>query len=184
MVFEGKAWACISDDMDMFVYGCPRVIRYLSLTSKTYALYETSKICDLLEVTINELRQVSVLSGTDYNIHKTYDRCENKDQQQTNIQQENKDIVDHTTQKTFSNSMMLFKKYKSYSKQVTDMEETFYEWLLSQNNINKEEYDILINVCKMFVIKESEPSIQEKKELTINKERLMKVMSKEGFLWC
>jgi len=27
MVRSGKAWACLSDDMDMFVYGCTRVLR-------------------------------------------------------------------------------------------------------------------------------------------------------------
>ena len=31
MVQKNKAYACLSEDMDMFVYGCNRVLRYFSL---------------------------------------------------------------------------------------------------------------------------------------------------------
>ena len=31
MVINNKAFACLSEDMDLFVYGCPRVLRYFSL---------------------------------------------------------------------------------------------------------------------------------------------------------
>ena len=35
LVIDKKAWACLSDDMDMFVYGCTRVIRHISLLNHT-----------------------------------------------------------------------------------------------------------------------------------------------------
>ena len=66
-VLEGKAWACLSEDMDMFVYGCPRVLRYLSLLHHTCILYETHSILANLEVTQKEFREMCILSGTDYN---------------------------------------------------------------------------------------------------------------------
>ena len=31
MVISNQAYACLSEDTDLFVYGCPRVLRYISL---------------------------------------------------------------------------------------------------------------------------------------------------------
>ena len=66
LVQKRYAWACISEDMDMFVYGCPRVIRYLSLLSKSGVLYEQESILSELGIDQNRFREICVLSGTDY----------------------------------------------------------------------------------------------------------------------
>lgn len=68
MVLSGKAWACLSDDMDMFVYGCPRVLRHLSLTHNTVLVYDINHILNDLRISLDIFRQIAVLSGTDYNI--------------------------------------------------------------------------------------------------------------------
>ena len=39
LVNSGKAYACLSEDMDLFVYGCKRVLRYLSLLNSTVIEY-------------------------------------------------------------------------------------------------------------------------------------------------
>ena len=70
LVLSGKAWACISDDMDMFLYGCPRVLRHLSLMHGTVLVYETEQILNDIRMTLDTFRQIMVLSGTDYNIHQ------------------------------------------------------------------------------------------------------------------
>ena len=57
-VQSGRAWGCISDDMDMFVYGCPRVIRYLSLLNHTAVIYDMKGILENLGVTQKELREI------------------------------------------------------------------------------------------------------------------------------
>jgi 5'-3' exonuclease len=49
LVKIGKAWACMSDDMDMFLYGCQFVIRNLSLMNHTVILYDTTKILKELD---------------------------------------------------------------------------------------------------------------------------------------
>ena len=67
LTIKGKVWACLSEDMDMFVYGCPRVIRYLSLLNHTAVIYDTKGILENLGVTQKELREICVISGTDYN---------------------------------------------------------------------------------------------------------------------
>jgi len=67
LTIKGKVWACLSEDMDMFVYGCPRVIRYLSLLNHTAVIYDMKGILENLGISQKELREICVLSGTDYN---------------------------------------------------------------------------------------------------------------------
>lgn len=71
MVIKKKAWACLSDDMDMFLYGCKRVIRNISLMNHTCYYYNMDNILYELDMSMNIFRQIMVLSGTDYNIHDT-----------------------------------------------------------------------------------------------------------------
>ena len=44
LVIKKKVWACLSEDMDLFVYGCTRVLRYFSLIGHTVVLYYTKGI--------------------------------------------------------------------------------------------------------------------------------------------
>lgn len=66
LVKSGKAWGCMSDDMDMFVYGCPRVFRQLSMLNHSILSYDTIAILGDLEMDLDTFRQIAVLSGTDY----------------------------------------------------------------------------------------------------------------------
>jgi flap endonuclease-1 len=67
LVIKKIAYACLSEDMDLFLYGCPRVLRYLSLLNESMVLYNLSEILKELEISLSEFRQICVLSGTDYN---------------------------------------------------------------------------------------------------------------------
>ena len=58
LVLKGKVWACLSEDMDMFVYGCHRVIRYFSLLNHTAVLYDLKGILDNLGISQKELREI------------------------------------------------------------------------------------------------------------------------------
>jgi len=69
IVQSGIAWACLSDDMDMFVYGCTRILRHVSLLKHTAILYDLPSVLNDLSISLSEFRKVSILSGTDYNIH-------------------------------------------------------------------------------------------------------------------
>jgi flap endonuclease-1 len=68
LVKHGFAWACLSDDMDMFLYGCPRVIRHLSLLNHEGVLYDTAQILIDLDMDQAVFNDIAILSGTDYNI--------------------------------------------------------------------------------------------------------------------
>jgi hypothetical protein len=70
LVKSNYAWACVSDDMDMFLYGCPRVLRHVSLLNHTAVLYDTEHILWDLQMSMDTFRDIMVLSGTDYNIHQ------------------------------------------------------------------------------------------------------------------
>lgn len=62
----GLAFACMSDDMDMFLYGCPRVMRHVNLWHGTCVEYRLELILQELGVTLDGFRMICVLSGTDY----------------------------------------------------------------------------------------------------------------------
>ena len=68
MVQKRIAYACLSEDMDMFVYGCPRVLRYLSLLKANVVLYDLAGILNRLKINFQDFQDICVLSGTDYNL--------------------------------------------------------------------------------------------------------------------
>lgn len=70
LVKKKIAWACISEDMDMFVYGCPRVLRNYNLKKGTMTKYEMSDILKNLRMSQYQFREVCLLAGTDYNKSK------------------------------------------------------------------------------------------------------------------
>lgn len=67
LVRKRKVWACMTEDMDMFVYGCQRVLRNFNLEKATMTLYSMMDILKNLKMTQNEFRDICLLSGTDYN---------------------------------------------------------------------------------------------------------------------
>ena len=69
LVKSGEAWACLSDDMDMFIYGCPRVLRHISLVKHTVILYDLDKMLEELNLSLTNFKTIAILSGTDYNIN-------------------------------------------------------------------------------------------------------------------
>ena len=116
-----KVWGCLSEDMDMFVYGCPRVIRYLSLLNHTAVVYDLKGILNNLGITQKELRDICVLSGTDYNIE-----C-------------------HDTPNILNTNLKLFKKYHKSNKNIS-----FYEWLNENKKNYIKDYDLLLRICNIF----------------------------------
>jgi 5'-3' exonuclease len=99
LVKHNYAWACMSDDMDMFLYGCPRVIRHVSLSNQTATLYDTMRILKELRMNLKAFKEILVLSGTDYNMHD-----------KTSL---------HET----------IKYYLQYTKSVDPSTTSFYDWL-------------------------------------------------------
>tara|TARA_Y100000389_G_scaffold205099_1_gene263138 strand:+ start:21186 stop:22100 length:915 start_codon:yes stop_codon:yes gene_type:complete len=71
MVIDNHAWGCVSDDMDMFVLGCPRVFRYFNTFNDTLVLYDTELILKQLGTTMDDFKTLCVIGGTDYSSSNT-----------------------------------------------------------------------------------------------------------------
>ena len=65
-VKSNQAHAVISDDMDMLVHGCPATIRNLNVNTGECTAYYLNVILYELNMTIQQFREIMVLSGTDY----------------------------------------------------------------------------------------------------------------------
>jgi flap endonuclease-1 len=183
LVSKNIVYACLSEDTDMFVYGCSRVLRYLSLTSSTAILYDFQEIIKTLDMTTYEFRQLCIIYGCDY-------LPKNEKQNYKNM--------------TIFNSYKMFKSYKEYYTNIVGSEndiinssekfiETvddnpdFYKWLLSQNNNMSSYINEASKIIDLFDI-----SSYDNLELydnvkimngPIDRKRLIEVMQKENFIF-
>ena len=65
-----KVFACLSEDTDMFVFGCCYVLRYFSILHHNVIIYNLKSILRELQLTTKEFKWLCVVSGTDYNNDK------------------------------------------------------------------------------------------------------------------
>lgn len=159
LTIKEKVWACLSEDMDMFVYGCPRVVRYLSLLNHTAVIYDLKGILGNLGITQKELREICVLSGTDYNI-------DNEDKSHT-----------------LTNTLKYFKKYHKSNVKVG-----FYEWLITNYENYIEDYEFLKKIYDMFDLSQAHYNIKAFEKIRIANGPIMKdninnILKLDGFLF-
>jgi flap endonuclease-1 len=64
---RGDVYAILSDDMDMVISGCSLVIRNLNMSTHEAVIYDNDKIVNDLNISLEDLRKIVILSGTDYN---------------------------------------------------------------------------------------------------------------------
>jgi len=109
LVLAEEVYARLSEDMDLFVYGCPRVLRYISLLNSTFVEYNLSRILECLQLTFKEFKEICVISGTDYN----YIECK-------------------TNKANLYTTMTHYEQYVIYKNLVAPTRQEcqdFYEWL-------------------------------------------------------
>ena len=104
LVNNNIAWACLSDDSDLFVYNCPRILRSIDITNETILFYDKRLILERLNLSCEEFRMICVASGTDYLNNK----CKN------------------------NNITYIMKLYQKY-KESENTEKKFYKWLQDNN---------------------------------------------------
>jgi len=66
LIHSKKVDACLSDDMDMFAYNCPKVLRHLSLLKHKVLSYDFQTIIHTLNINKNHFTWLCCLSGSDY----------------------------------------------------------------------------------------------------------------------
>ena len=154
---QNKVWGCLSEDMDMFVYGCSRVIRYFSLLNHTAVLYDLKSILEELNITQMELREICVLSGTDYNIN---------DDKKMNI-------------------YSIIKSFHKYKKEKC--EEHFNQWLSKNNVCiqDNELFDKICNMFDLNKSNITRKELENIKIINgpIEKSAIREILKKDGFLF-
>ena len=145
MVIKKYAYACLSEDMDMFIYGCPRVLRYFSLLNETVIIYYLDQILTELAVTFNEFKEICIISGTDYSnatsgySQKTKDADLVISNQTTKSKNKTKTKINITI--NLFNTFEYFKQYKSEKLDGLN----FYEWLEANT-------DCIANIYQLYSI--------------------------------
>ena len=168
LVIKQKVWACLSEDMDLFVYGCSRVLRYFSLISHTVVLYHSKGIYKELKMTHTEFNEICVLSGTDYNII-------------------NADV-------SLLQTLVHFKRFKEARIKEARIKEahtteTFYNWLICNTDyISYSDIDALNKVLNIFNI-ESNCRINIFNDVKIasgpiRQDEIQQIMKEEDFIFC
>jgi hypothetical protein len=159
LVIKKKVWACLSEDMDLFVYGCTRVLRYFSLIGHTAVLYYTKGILDELQMTQQEFKEICILSGTDYNI------------------------------KTLENNVSLkvtIKHFKHF-KETNITDKSFYEWLIDNTNYIAD-LDLLVKINNIFNLDTNKKISVFNNALIVNgpirQNDIESIMVEEDFIFC
>jgi hypothetical protein len=157
LVKEKKVWACLSEDMDLFVYGCKRVLRYISLLNHTVVIYYMKGILAESEMSLKEFKEICILSGTDYNI---------------NDEEDNNKI----------NEMMAL--YNIYKKEKNDYND-FYNWIKNKQEMVVD-IDKLNSIFMMFNLDvdytKCIKNIKITKEKKLDK-KIKEIMEKEDFVF-
>ena len=174
LVSKNIVYACLSEDTDMFVYGCSRVLRYLSLTTSKVILYDFQNILHTLNMNMDEFKQVSIMFGCDYSNNPT----------SSDSSASMREPITTSTMTIF-NSYKMFTKYKD---EITIMEDNdFYDWVIHENeslaNIVK---NARKNICLFDINNTNNLEIYDQIKIMngpINREQLIEVMKKENFIF-
>jgi 5'-3' exonuclease len=165
MVCKNKAYACLSEDMDLFVYGCSRVLRYMSLLKKTVIMYNMKEILYELNLSMEDFRSICIVSGTDYTI-------------------ENSTSNNNTNGNNLIKTLKYFKKYQKYK---TDGNDNFYEWMETNTTHGTVDSLELHTIHSLFTLENMTEYKQYEKLHIINgpiiKSNLITVMDKEHFIF-
>ena len=165
MVIKRKAYACVSDDTDLFVYGCTRVLRHINLFDQTATLYDMPKILTVLGTSMTEFRQICVISGTDYHAGPMHGL-------------------------NLKVALDLFKQYKKCALDAETNDDVFapdfYTWMhhrCTNHNHIRFDYDTTMTVYNMF-----DPAIMSLPTIAPvnavkNRELLREVMAHENFIF-
>jgi hypothetical protein len=156
LVIRNEAWACMSEDMDLFVYGCKRVLRYFSLLKHNVIYYNTKSILLQLGITLKEFREICILSGTDY----------------------------HGTDHLNATTLLLencFEWHKLYVEANTEI--TFYEWLCKTEKIMEKDLQLLNGINRMFDLKNEEFEFLEVGNSMADKQKMRQILEEDNFVF-
>jgi flap endonuclease-1 len=155
LVIHNKVWACLSEDMDLFVYGCKRVLRYFSLLNHSAVLYYMKGILNELNINHNEFKEICILSGTDYN---------------------------NENNNNLHNILKLFQKYKKYN---NNNELPFHQWLSTNTNYNNniQLFNKIYQIFDITTLPKTYLDITIMNGQILHN-NIKEIMKEDGFLFC
>lgn len=112
----GKVYATMSNDSDLFAYGCPRILKYIHLNSENITLYDFETILSCLNITYDVFTTLCVMSEGDYNSNaKTFDEIY-KDRNNIDYK------ITHNNNKIYNDNINKLDKeyYKNYKIEKTN----------------------------------------------------------------
>lgn len=174
LVTNNLVYACLSEDTDMFVYGCGRVLRYLSLTLSNVVIYDLNHILKTLNISIDIFKKICILYGCDYS---------NESFVENNICCEPQEMLHNMN---IFHAFQLFKKYRDAGAGEGDTID-FYEWIVNEKIHSMQYIDEVNKNIKLFDIVDTKnlELYDHIKILNgpINKKLLVEVMKKENFIF-
>lgn len=178
--------ACLSDDMDMFVYGCPVVLRGLSLLNHTVVSYDTREILKSLSITQQEFKTMCVVCGTDYTTTTT--ECHNSKKTTSSICEEYGKVA---SPDTVYKQLIKYKTLTSKEKEkYHNSGGGFYDWYLDQqkepHRITKSAIIYLSNESMFDTNTNTDTFYKQLVVLNrdnIHKQRIIEIMTKEDFIF-
>ena len=155
-----RAWACMSEDMDMFVYGVSRVLRYFNIIQNNVVLYDTQKILKAIGITTQNFIELCIMTGSDYTKENTTD------------------------------IYTLFTVYKNYSLSILSKNLSFRKWLKcnqSNHSVKIMDDETFHGVRNLFV-RENEENIKIlqnnlRQRNAPNYETIQKILEDDGFVY-
>jgi len=167
LVIKKQVWACMSEDMDLFVYGCTRVIRYFSLVGHTVVLYYYKGILNELNMRHKDFKEICILSGTDYNIHTSNSGAINN-------------IIN------LDNTLKYYYKYKKNINKNHDI--SFYKWLQTNTDYISD-IELLIKINNMFDLTFDKEKLNIFKQIHIENgpirhDQIKLILKEDGFMFC
>lgn len=139
LVHQNIAWACLSDDMDLFVYGCPRILRCLDLPTQSFMFYDLSKILGSLRISQENMRYICILCGTDYPLSTAI--CHTNEQDK---------LTYFNTIIDYYNQWYTMYKYKL----------TFIEYMCFYSNVNIDKKEVA-NIYSIFQTEKKEKLVTD-----------------------
>ncbi len=154
IVIKGLAYACLSEDTDLFALGCCRVLKYISLLNHTVVIYPLSTILNSVDMNFNEFQQLCILSGTDYNdsrknifaFHKLFNTYKFKNREEN------------------------FLSWLHNNKRITQKK---YQQVLNVHNIYKKDPNVILKTIKYCLIRNKK----------IDKPGMKRILQNNGFIF-
>jgi len=79
LAHQNKVWGCLSEDNDLFAYGCKHVLRNLNLQTHSLTIYNLPIMLDEMNLSIQTFKLKCISMGTDYvsdDVNKMFDLSE------------------------------------------------------------------------------------------------------------